>query len=280
MKSLKVKDVMTGEVKYAEIPGTRAEAIELLKKLEVSAIPVVNSNTRELAGMVTLRKLLEHPEEDQLAMLVDRDVPRVSPEDELKVAAEHILRTGNRRLPVVKEGELVGVITVRDIVYRALATMNLERPASDFMHPSVAAVWEGTPLRAAVEIMSLARVRALPVINESGDLVGIIDDSDIIKLAEVETTSKISQMTGKSEGDSWSWDSEARIYITKTELKLPPTPVKEVMVKDLICITKKTSVSRCAQLMKENRIEQTPVLSADNKFLGLVRDIDLLGALL
>jgi len=277
---LKVKDVMTGEVKYAEIPGTRAEAIELLKKLEVSAIPVVKANTGELVGMVTLRKLLEHPEEDQLAVLVDRNVPTVSPEDELKVAAEHILRTGNRRLPVVQDGELVGVITVRDIVYRALANLNLERPASDFMQPSVAAVWEGTPLRAVVEIMSLAKVRALPVINEAGDLVGIIDDSDIIKLAEVETTSRISQMSGKSEGDSWSWDSEARIYITKTELRLPPIPVKEVMVRDLISITKKTSVSRCAQLMKENRIEQTPVLSADNKFLGLVRDIDLLGALL
>jgi len=277
---LKVKDVMTGEVKYAEIPGTRAEAIELLKKLEVSAIPVVKANTGELVGMVTLRKLLEHPEEDQLAVLVDRNVPTVSPEDELKVAAEHILRTGNRRLPVVQDGELVGVITVRDIVYRALANLNLERPASDFMQPSVAAVWEGTPLRAVVEIMSLAKVRALPVINETGDLVGIIDDSDIIKLAEVETTSRISQMTGKSEGDSWSWDSEARIYITKTELRLPPVPVKEVMVRDLISITRKTSVSKCAQLMKEHRIEQTPVLSADNKFLGLVRDIDLLGALL
>jgi CBS domain-containing protein len=277
---LKVKEVMTGEVRYAEIPGTRAEAIELLKKLEISAIPVVNTSTKELVGMVTLRKLLEHPEEDQLAMLVDRNVPTVSPEDELKVAAEHILRTGNRRLPVVQDGELVGVITVRDIVYRALATLNLERPASDFMQPSVAAVWEGTPVRAVVEIMSLAGVRALPVINETGDLVGIIDDSDLIKLAEVETTSRISQMTGKSEGDSWSWDSEARIYITKTELRLPPVPVKEVMVRDLIYITKKTSVSKCAQLMKENRIEQTPVLSADNKFLGLVRDIDLLGALL
>jgi CBS domain-containing protein len=278
--TLKVKEVMTGEVRYAEIPGTRAEAIELLKKLEVSAIPVVNTSTRELVGMVTLRKLLEHPEEDQLAMLVDRNVPTVSPEDELKVAAEHILRTGNRRLPVVQDGDLVGVITVRDLVYRALATLNLERPASDFMQPSVAAVWEGTPVRAVVEIMSLAGVRALPVINETGDLVGIIDDSDLIKLAEVETTSRISQMTGKSEGDSWSWDSEARIYITKTELRLPPAPVKEVMVRDLIYITKKTSVSKCAQLMKENRIEQTPVLSADNKFLGLVRDIDLLGALL
>jgi len=277
---LKVKDVMTREVKYVEIPGTRAEAIELFRKLEVSALPVVNANTRELVGMVTLRKLLEHPEENQLAMLVDRNVPTVGPEDELRVAAEHIRRTGNRRLPVVEEGELVGVITVRDIVYRALANLNIERPASDFMQPSVAAVWEGTPLRAVVEIMNLAGVRALPVINEQGDLVGIVDDSDIIKVAEVETTSRIRQMAGKSEGDSWSWDSEARIYITKTELRVPSIPVKEIMVRNLICITKKTSVSRCAQLMKENRIEQTPVLSADNKFLGLVRDIDLLGALL
>ncbi len=277
---MKVKEIMSKEVKYAEVPGTRAEAVELLKSLGVSAIPVVKSDTKELVGMVTLKKLFENPDEDQLAMLVDRGIPTVRPEDELQVAAGHILKSGSRRLCVVKDGELRGIITVRDIVYRALAMMDLDRPASDFMRPTVAAVWEGTPLKAAVEVMALANVRALPVINENGDLVGIIDDSDIIKLAEIETSSKISQVAGKSEGDSWTWDSEARIYITKHELTIPDALVRDVMVKDLISITKKTSVSKCAQLMKEYRIEQTPVLTAENKFIGLVRDIDLLGALL
>ena len=71
---MKVKDVMTAEVKYIEVPGTRAEALDLLRKLGVSAVPVVKEGTEELVGMVTLRGLFDHSDEEQLGMLVDRDV--------------------------------------------------------------------------------------------------------------------------------------------------------------------------------------------------------------
>ncbi len=276
---MQVKDVMTKEVKWAEVPGSRAEALELLRKLRASAIPVVKRGTDELMGMVTLRRLFETPDEEQLAMLVDRDVPSVAPDDKLESAASQLLKTRIRRLPVLKDGKLVGIITVRDIVYRALAEMNVEKPASDYMRPHVIAVWEGTPLKAAREIMDLSGFRGLPVINEDGNLVGIIDDADIIKVSEVVVGSKMSQMAGRSEGDSWTWDSEARVYITKSELKIPDKPVKDVMTKELVAITRKTPASRAAQLMKQHTVEQTPVMSADGKLVGIVRDIDLLRAL-
>jgi len=279
MEKMQVKDVMTKEVKWVEVPGTRAEALELLKKLGTNAVPVVKRGTDELVGMVTLRKLFEKSDENQLAMLVDRDIPTVALTDGLEEAANRLLKTNVRKMPVLKNEKLVGIITVRDIVYRAIAEMNLERPASDFMRPHVIAVWDGTPLKTAVEIMDLSGFRALPAIDESGNLVGIIDDTDILNVSEVETKSKMSQMAGRSEGDSWTWDSENRIYITKQELKVPDKLVKDVMTKELVTITRKTPISRTAQLMKQNKIEQTPVLSADGKFIGLVRDIDLLRAL-
>ncbi len=272
---MQVKDVMTKEVKWVEVPGTRAEALDLLRKLGTNAVPVVKRGTDELVGMVTLRKLFEKSDENQLAMLVDRDVPTVALSDRLEEAANRLLTAHVRRLPVLKNRKLVGIITVRDIVYRAITEMNLGRPASDFMRPHVIAVWDGTPLKAAVEIMDLSGFRALPTIDESGNLVGIIDDTDILKVSEVETESRMSQMTGRSEGDSWTWDSENRIYITKRELKVPDKFVRDVMTKELVTITRKTSVSRAAQLMKQHKIEQTPVLSAEGKFIGIVRDVDL-----
>lgn len=276
---MQVKDVMTKEVKWVEVPGSRAEALELLRKLGASAVPVVKRGTDELVGMVTLRKIFETPDEEQLAMLVDRDVPSVAVDDKLEAAASQLLKARVRRLPVLKNEKLVGIITVRDIVYRALAEMNIEKPAADYIRPHVIAVWDGTPLKAAVEIMDLSGFRGLPVIDEEGNLVGIIDDSDIIKVSNVEVNSRMSQMAGRSEGDSWTWDSEARIYITKRELKIPDKLVKDVMVKELITITRKTPVSRTAQLMKQHQVEQTPVISADGKLAGIVRDVDLLRAL-
>jgi len=277
---MQVKDVMTKEVKVVEIPGTRAEAIDLLRKLEASAAPVVKQGTNELVGLVTLRKLFEHPDEDQLAMLVDRDIPTVTPEDSLGDAAKLFLASHVKRLVVLKEGKIVGIITVRDIVNRAITTMNIEKPASDYMRPRIIAVWDGTPIKAALEIMALSGFRALPVIDENGSFIGVIDDSDIIEVSKVETESKMSQMTGRSEGDSWTWDSEDRIYITKRQLKIPDKKVKELMSKELVTITRRTPVSRVAEIMKQNKIEQTPVTTADGGLVGIVRDVDLLQALI
>ncbi|HID60301.1 MAG TPA: CBS domain-containing protein [Hadesarchaea archaeon] len=276
---MQVKDVMTKEVMWVEVPGSRADALELLRKINASAIPVVKQGTNELVGMVTLQGLFEKPDESQLAMLVDRNVISVAPDDKLEDAARKMLGSLVRRLPVLKNEKLVGIITVKDIVHRAIAEMKIEKPAADHMRPHVIAIWDGTTLKAALEIMGLSNFRGLPVINEKGDLVGIIDDSDIMKVSDVEVNSKISQVAGRSEGDSWTWDSEARIYITKRQLKVPDKLVKDVMTKDLITITRKTPISRVAQLMRQHKVEQTPVLSGDGKLVGLVRDIDLLRAL-
>jgi len=276
---MQVKGVMTKEVKWVEVPGTRAEALDILRKIGASSVPVVKRGTDELVGMVRLRKLFENSSEEQLAMLVDRDVPTVSINDKLEEAVNCLLKARVRRLPVLKDGKLVGIVTVHDIVYRAIAEMGVERPASDFMRPHVIAVWDGTPLKAAVEIMDLSGFRALPAVEEGGNLVGIIDDSDILKVSGVETESRMSQMAGRSEGDSWTWDSENRIYITKRELKVPDKLVRDVMTKELVTITRKTTVSRAAQLMRQHRIEQTPILSAEGKLTGIVRDVDLLRAL-
>jgi CBS domain-containing protein len=279
MKKMKVKDVMTREVKWVELPGSRVDAMDLLRKLGVSAVPVVKKGTEELVGMVSLRRLFENPDEDQLAMLVERDVPTVGPDEDVKVAADIFLKSRARRLAVLRDGKLVGMVTVRDTVYRAIAEMNFEKPAADYMRPHVIAVWEGTPLKATLQLMELAGFHAVPVINENGNLVGTIGDEDIIKVSDVEVGSKMSQMSGRSEGDSWTWDSESRIYITKSQIKVPPKPVKDFMKKELVTITKKTGVSKAAQLMKQHKVEETPVLSLEEKLLGIVRDTDLLRSL-
>lgn len=269
---------MTKDVKWVEIPGTREVALELFRLLGVSALPVVRSDSGEFVGMLSLRKLFENPDEDQIAKLVDRDLPTVSPDDDIKVCAEKMVRGNLRRLAVVDNSKLVGIITVRDIVYRVLCE-GMDKQVSEYMRTLTVAIWEGTPLRAALEIMSLAGLRALPVIDSEGNLVGVVDDYDIIKICDIQTDSKTSALSGRSEGDTWAWDTEARIYITKRVLKLPDKTVRDVMTRELITVSRKTTVSECARLMKDHRIEQLPVLSATGKLVGMIYDIDLLKAL-
>jgi CBS domain-containing protein len=276
MREMKVKDVMTKKVRWTELPGSRAEALETMKELKASALPVVRRGTEELVGLVTLQKLFENPDEDQLAMLVDRDIPTVNQDENLKVAAELFLKHKVRRLPVVKDGKLTGIITVKDIVHRTIAEGEINRPAADFMRPHIIGVWEGTPLPAVLQLIRLSGFRVLPVIDEKGKLSGTISDMDLVKLSDIEVGSQMSQMTGRSEGDRWSWDTEARIYVTKKELTVPDKPVKDVITKDVVTISKRTTVSKAAQLMKQHDVGQVLVLNAEGKLIGTVRDIDLL----
>ncbi|KXB01887.1 hypothetical protein AKJ35_01245 [candidate division MSBL1 archaeon SCGC-AAA833F18] len=275
---MKVKDVMTSDVKGVEIPGNREEALELLKELKVSALPAIKQGTNKLIGIIRLRDFFENPDESQLGMLVNRDIITITPDAPVEEAAKKMLENNVRRLPVIEDEKLSGIITVRDIVYRVIAEREIEAPALGYMQKSITLIWEDTPLKVAVEILGAAKARALPVIDSDGKLVGIIGDADIINVSEVETEEIKEQMGGRSESDSWTWDSEDRIYITKRSLKPSDKLVKDVMTKDVVTITKRTDATKCAKLLKEHQIEQVPVTSG-RKLLGIVRDDDLLKVL-
>jgi CBS domain-containing protein len=69
------------------------------------------------------------------------------------------------------------------------------------------------------------------------------------------------------------------LYYGVSRISLPDVPVKNVMVKDVITAFHKTAVSECARKMRRNRIEQVPVITADNKLDGLLLDRELLAVI-
>jgi len=276
---VKVKDIMTENVVYAEVPGNSSEALELLLKHNISGIPVVKRGTKEVVGIVTRSDFARNPEEGQLALLMTREVHTTTPEEDIKNVARAFLEKNFRRMPVVTNSHLVGIVTVSDIVWRAIARMNISEPVEKYMESKVTTVWEETPLKVAYEIMRLSGERALPVLDDDGSMVGIIGDTDLLKVFEITESTHKSELSGGTEGDRWGWDSKNVIYITKKRLELPDKPVKEVMVRDVVTVTKRTSVSECAKRMAKKRIEQIPVINAEGDLIGMVKDISLLKAM-
>lgn len=276
---MKVRDIMTENVVYAEVPGNSSDALELLLKHNISGIPVVKRGTMEVVGIVTRSDFARNPEEGQLALLMTREVHTTKPEEDIKNVARAFLEKNFRRMPVVSNSHLVGIVTVSDIVWRAIARMNISEPVERYMEPRVTTVWEETPLKVAYEIMRLSGERALPVLDSDGGMVGIIGDTDLLKVFEITESTHKSELSGGTEGDRWGWDSKNVIYITKKRLELPNKPVKEVMVRDVVTVTKRTSVSECAKRMARKRIEQIPVINAEGDLIGMVKDISLLKAM-
>lgn len=276
-----VEDIVVRDVAYATLPGSRDEVLEILKNKHVSGVPVVKNG--ELAGIVTRTDLLKHPEEEQLAILMKRDPVTIGPEESITEAARTVLEYGVRRLPVVEDNKLAGLITIADIV-GALAGFSISEPISNLINDQTIVIWDGTPVSVVGMIMEMAEVKAAPVVNMSREVLGVISDKDLINMSIIEDSMEHSDMSAGADDDAWTWESmrdTMSLYYSVSRIKLPDSPVKEVIkLKDKpVTVVPSTTVSDAARKMKRNGIDQMPVLSASNKLIGMLHDFDLLKAL-
>ena len=118
-----------------------------------------------------------------------------------RVAA--LMRDGDMgSLPVTENKKLVGIITDRDIVIRAVAEGKAaETKVGDVMTAEVFSVKADDFVFEAIRLMGDKQVRRIPVINETGELVGIIAMADVALETEdereiAETLEEISSGAG------------------------------------------------------------------------------------
>jgi CBS domain-containing protein len=278
---MKVKEVMKTDFARASVPGTRDTVLQIMSESGKTAIPLVKKETEELAGMVSRLDLMRKPEEDQLALLMDREPSVVSQNDAVEDAVRILLEKGIRRLPVVdSKRHLKGMITVHQVIRKVISVQYPDELITPFVERKVTAIWENTPVQAAYTIMRLASTDVLPVISEKGDLVGIISVSDIMNLSEVVRESRSTSVSAASEGTDWSWDATTVLYITTNELQLPDKLVSEVMVSGIITTYEQATIGEVTKTMRRNDIDQLPVTNAKGELCGIIRDKDLMLILL
>lgn len=111
----------------------------------------------------------------QLKEFVNSRVETVRSGDTLQRAAEKMRELDVGSLPVCDEGQLVGMITDRDITIRAVAKGSDPAAAtvSEVMTPEVLWCFENEEVEEAARIMQKHQVRRILVLNEAKELVGI-----------------------------------------------------------------------------------------------------------
>jgi CBS domain-containing protein len=282
MKELKVKDVMVTEVVFVQAPGKKADAIKLLCKHQISGLPVVKKDTRELVGIVTRQNIFDHPHEDQIAMLMTKDPVSVHPDTPVKDAAGIMVARRVRRLPVEKAGALVGILTCADLL-RIIDRMELDETVEGYLKGPCVPVFEGTPLRVVAATFELSKAYALPVVDAQSKLVGIVTDMDLFGLSTIDSRTVMSSMGLGDDEDSWNYEGVRnlmRLYYEISETELPNVPVKNVMVKDPVTVYRKTSVSKAARTMLSKGFRQLPVRDSSDRLRAMLYDTDLISVLL
>jgi CBS domain-containing protein len=127
---MKVSDLRPHELFTAQAEETLEVAADRMSWHQVSALPVLEG--QRLVGIVTERDLtaaLAEGSDAEVTPVSDYMTPApevLRPDNELADAAHLMLELGIRHLPVVRSGQLVGVLSMRDVldadVHQAEAT--------------------------------------------------------------------------------------------------------------------------------------------------------------
>lgn len=132
-----VREVM-GPCVVAIHPGESAAlAARLLARHNVGALPVC-AGDGQLRGVVTDRDLVlrclaaeEDPRQVPVGRIMTRHPAQVAPGDDVRLAAQTMARHQVRRLPVVEEGRVVGMVSLGDLARCGKYEMEISRALTE-----------------------------------------------------------------------------------------------------------------------------------------------------
>ena len=109
------------------------------------------------------------------------DPATCEPTTPLRLVATLMLDHDCAAVPIVRSGEVLGIVTDRDIVCRAVAHgwNAAELPAAAVMSSPLVALHPDETFEDAVQVMMENHVHHVPVVDEKGRLLGIVAQSDL-----------------------------------------------------------------------------------------------------
>ncbi len=141
--------------------------------------------------------------------------------------------------------------------------------ASDIMTAKVVTVGVDTDVEVIARLLLERRISAVPVVDSSDHILGIVSEGDLIRRPETETERHRSWwlrlLADKTE--------RAEEYVTSHGRR-----ADQVMTRDVVTVTEDSNVGEIAELLEQRRIKRVPVVR-DGKLVGIVSRANLLQGL-
>jgi CBS domain-containing membrane protein len=241
--------------------------------VEARHMPVVSGG--RLVGIIALRDLLaaepplldaEHLESWLHRVKARRIMSRhpivVRPAARLGEAASAMHRHDISCLPIVSDDdELVGIVTVADLVRRAIELCDIEETAlgvtptvSHLMSPSVVTISAAATLATAEVLMRRHHIHHLVVVEAGDHVVGILSDHDLAAL----TPSTVQRHSRRELTDA-----------------MAEVPVTEAMTRHPMTVAPDLPAAEAARLLLREKIGSAPVMWR-GKLVGIVTERDFL----
>ena len=258
---MQIKNLMSEDLITVDKDQNLSDALKLFRKHNVSRLPVVNH--KELVGIISERdiatKLGSSKSESMpasrfhISSVMVKDVITVPETMQLGEVAKIMLDNGIGSVPVMKDDEMVGIVSKADFVTLAVGIAFDKITVKEIMTKDVVAVAPTDRLVHARRQMMDANVGRLPVIDDD-ELVGMITSKDLMR-AFIDFRKNVPE-------------------------KYQKTQIKEIFVEDIMSsnpsyVSKEMSISEVSKIMMETGYNGLPVVE-EGKVVGIITQTDIL----
>ncbi|MGD0534644.1 MAG: CBS domain-containing protein [Methanoregula sp.] len=190
-----VRTIMTAKPETLPCDAHIIDALKIIVGKKIGGLPIVDDNG-VLAGIVTERDVLRMLAAEHSPLFVENVMSSslrvTAPDSPIAAATRDMTKFRFRRLPVVSNDVLFGIITATDImrylgsreVFARLTTGNIAEvmalPVRTLMAGDLFTTTPGTPVNEAALEMLKKNIGALPVI-ENSHLVGLVTEFDLVR---------------------------------------------------------------------------------------------------
>ena len=248
---LEASDVMNKDVATMPPDGTAVKAAEMMAERSISSIIIVDAGS--IAGIITETDLLRRVAAKDMnlnEMTVSEIMSwpvEVIPPDISALDASVVMDTKHiKRLPVVDDGRLVGVVTQTDLV-QVLTSYGMWKNVQDIMSKDVAEIQRKAPVAEAAQIMASKKISCI-VILDGDDVVGVFTERDLLKRVVAQQKDAVH------------------------------TKMEEVMSSSVMSVPPNYSVLSAKKTMENTNISRLVVMK-DEKLCGIVTQTDILTAM-
>jgi CBS domain-containing protein len=254
----KAKDITQYGVATIDKTASIYQAIALMVKKNVTGLPVVDESG--LLGIIS--------EKDALKLLYDTEfvagcvsdymttnVFTFDEEDDLADICRCLINNSFRRVPVLHQGKLAGIISRADLIKankdkfkpRTQHNDSMSLPdtllAKDVMKCGLLTVGKSTPIYEAMELLATKNITGLPVVDDYMNLLGVVSEKDVLKLL---------------------YDPNAK-----------PALVQDYMTEDVVSFDRNASLFEICHCLISNNFRRVPILD-NGKLVGIISRTDIM----
>jgi CBS-domain-containing membrane protein len=328
---LPVRSVMETEVTTVSPEMSVSTIVELLLQAPFRVLPVVDTHNHLLgiistgdlinAGLLPMRRGLvrtaqELDQQTAEAMasslaaalrststaqdIMNTQIHTIEPEQSIREAAQQLIATGVRNLPVVdKTGTLQGMITRADLL-QAIRTSPLmspeasnatqplsrtrplpglpiqQQPVTTYLNAEMTTVEENTPFAEAIDVLMTSPLKRVIVVDTEEHVKGIISDVDVLTRMQDEGRSHL--LTALTD---WARGKPTRLPPNALRIAAGQARVAaDIMNPQIETIADTATIQQAVDLMMQTHHKFLPVVDQQHRLIGTVGRTDMLRVLL